>query len=231
MPPGYQDKSGYSLPPVSDAPSERILQFRKPAQLEPESEPTLPTSRLAPGRLTSTQADPPVKSITSIDFEIITTLPPPERIFQLDSESKVQERIKQKILAANMRVTEADYRFPDKPILSRVNYELPKNPRRVLEVEPPYVCYRRLYFEDKNHERYGWDLGFVQPFVSAMAFYKDVVFLPYRFATEPCRRYESSAGYCLPGDPVPYLLYPPNWSISGGILEAGVTVALFAMIP
>ncbi len=54
-------------------------------------------------------------------------------------------------------------------------------------VEPGYVSYGRLLFEDKNSERYGWDLGVLQPFVSAGLFYCDLVKLPYHLATDPCR--------------------------------------------
>jgi hypothetical protein len=98
-------------------------------------------------------------------------------------------------------------------------------------IEPNYVCYRRLFFEDKNSERYGWELGYLQPPISAGLFFKDVLFFPYHFFSDPWRRYEASAGYCLPGSPVPYLLYPPDLSVMGGLAEIGVIVALAAVIP
>jgi hypothetical protein len=93
------------------------------------------------------------------------------------------------------------------------------------------VCYGRLLFEQKNLERYGWDLGFITPFVSAGKFYWDVVWIPYHIWTAPCRQYECSAGYCLPGDPVPLLIYPPELSLTGTVMEAGTIVALFAIFP
>jgi hypothetical protein len=92
--------------------------------------------------------------------------------------------------------------------------------------EPSYVDYRRLLFEDKNTERYGWNLGPIQPFVSAYEFLGGVVILPYKFFSWPCLRYDSNAGLCLPGDPVPYFLYPPGISLSGAAAEAGIIVAL-----
>ena len=58
-----------------------------------------------------------------------------------------------------------------------------------------------------------------------------MLFLPYHIGTQPCRCYECSAGYCLPGDPVPYLLYPPELSLSGFLLEAGTVVSLAAIFP
>ena len=98
-------------------------------------------------------------------------------------------------------------------------------------VEPNYVLYRRLFFEERNSERYGWDLGILNPFVSAGAFYWDLALLPYQVGSLPFRRFDSNAGLCLPGDAVPYYLYPPNWSVTGSVVEAGVIVALFAIFP
>ncbi len=100
-----------------------------------------------------------------------------------------------------------------------------------LRVEPNFVCHHRLYFEELNTERYGWDLGPIQPIVSTGYFFKDLLLLPYHFGTRPCQRYEDSAGYCLPGDSVPYLLYPFEISVTGGLLEAGFIIGGYALLP
>jgi hypothetical protein len=100
-----------------------------------------------------------------------------------------------------------------------------------MRVEPNYLCYGRLYFEDKNSERYGWELGPLQPFVSTLKFYGDMLTLPYNIGTRPCQRFEANAGYCLPGDPVPYLIYPVEASLSGALLQAGTVVGLYAIFP
>jgi len=63
-----------------------------------------------------------------------------------------------------------------------------------VETEPNYVLYRKLFFEERNSERYGWDLGVMGPFVSAGAFYWDLALVPYQFASLPFRRFESN-GY------------------------------------
>ena len=55
--------------------------------------------------------------------------------------------------------------------------------------------------------------------------------LPYHMATDPCRKCECSAGYCLPGDPVPLLCYPPQLSLTGAVAEAATIAALFAIFP
>ena len=102
-------------------------------------------------------------------------------------------------------------------------------PPSVEQVEPMFVCYGRLYFEDKNSERYGWELGILQPVISAGIFYGDILKFPYNVGTRPCQKFEADAGYCLPGDPVPYLIYPIELSLTGGLLEAGTFVGLSAI--
>ena len=52
-----------------------------------------------------------------------------------------------------------------------------------INYEPLYVVHRRLHFEEKNAERYGWDLGIIQPLVSAAYFYKDVLLWPNSLAS------------------------------------------------
>jgi hypothetical protein len=97
-------------------------------------------------------------------------------------------------------------------------------------VEPNFVCYGRLYFEDKNCERYGWEMGPLQPLFSSAQFVSDVSNLPYRFFSYPRLRYDCSAGQCLPGDPVPYLLYPPGWSLTGFAGSIGVNAAIWGIL-
>lgn len=98
-------------------------------------------------------------------------------------------------------------------------------------VEPNYVVYRRLFFEDKNSERYGWSMGPLQPLTDLGTFLGNFSNLPYNFFSFPGLWFDSNAGLCLPGDPVPYLLYPPGFSVSGFAGQAAVTVALYAIFP
>jgi hypothetical protein len=153
--------------------------------------------------------------------------PGPEAVFKRESERNFMERLRQ--ISRQQKTTRYD--FPDEPVLSTEKYAGRNFPPMNQLVEPNYLCYGRLLFEDKNSERYGWDLGFIQPFVSTGIFFWDMVALPYHSATAPCRCFECNAGYCLPGDPVPYLLYPPELSLTGLAWEAGVVVALFAIFP
>ena len=143
--------------------------------------------------------------------------PSPEQMFQLQSEKNLQASIRKDPKHANLT-------FPVHPPLPDT-MRPPMAPCGIL-VEPNFVDYRRLLFEDKNAERYGWNLGPIQPLVSTSEFFTGMAFLPYKLFSWPCLRYDSNAGLCLPGDPVPYFLYPPGLSITGTAAEAGIVVAL-----
>jgi hypothetical protein len=166
----------------------------------------------------------------TLEYPIELEPPGPQKLFgRLDSEAALMERMRQ---AARERVPAERIEFPVEPVVGgRGPFVQRTFPQATMFAEPNYVCYSRLFFEEKNSERYGWDLGPVQPIVSTAAFYKDLIFLPYHMFTNPCRWYECSAGYCLPGDPVPYLCYPPQLSLTGSLAEIATGVALFAMFP
>jgi hypothetical protein len=161
--------------------------------------------------------------------EYFIQLEPPgtQQIFgRLDSEKEVKERMRQEALE---RPTPDRIEFPTYRPLTEKPFVARQWPARSMVVEPAYVYYGRLLFENLNSERYGWDLGFVGPFVSAAHFYKDVALLPYHCLTDPFRCGDSGAGYCLPGDPVPYLLYPPTYSAAGAAAEGVVVMALIGI--
>jgi hypothetical protein len=121
------------------------------------------------------------------------------------------------------------------PILSNLPTNVPYYgrdwPKMRMLVEPHYVCHRRLHFEELNSERYGWEAGVFQPFLSAAYFYKDVAFFPMRAFSDPCRCYDCNSGKCLPGDPVPYLLYPPEITATGVAAQAAAVGGLAVLFP
>ena len=100
-----------------------------------------------------------------------------------------------------------------------------------LEVAPYYVCHGRLHFQQINFERHGWDLGIFQPLISAASFLFDFVTLPYHLAMEPCRYFEYNTGWCLPGDPVPLLLYPLELSANWICRRGRTILTLVAVFP
>jgi len=85
--------------------------------------------------------------------------------------------------------------------------------------------------EEKSAERYGWDLGFMQCAVSTLYFYRDVALWPHNFWSHPLRPYETNVGLPLPGDPVPYIIYPPEFTLTGSVAETALLVGLFAIFP
>ncbi len=136
--------------------------------------------------------------------------PGPERLFKLESEANFQERIRQQ----TPRRPYEPVVFPDEPVLS-TSKEPPQRawPPQRERVEPYYVCYGPLLYQQKYAERYGWDLGAIAPFVSLGTFWFDVLTAPYHLAVGPCLAEECNTGYCLPGDPTPLRLDPPQWPV------------------
>jgi hypothetical protein len=167
-------------------------------------------------------------------FRIQLEPPGLERLAQsVQSDEALRERIRQE--SRERHPIQRDV-FPPEPVLSTV--PISSNPSRdrrwqpsTLQVAPYFVAYRRLLFEEKNSERYGWDFGVVQPVVSCAYFLWDYVMLPYHLATAPTRCYEFNSGYCLPGDPVPYYIYPVELSVTGAVAEVGTILALVAIFP
>jgi hypothetical protein len=162
-----------------------------------------------------------------LEYTIPLNPPGPERLFRLESEADLKNRMRQE---AKDRHERDELTFPDEPVLSKEPYAGRLWPERDMLVEPNYVCYQRLLFEQRNPERYGWSIGPFDVPLNTAKFLVDAAFLPYHLGKDPCRT-ETSAGCCLPGDSVPYLFYPPEWSLTGAIAEAGVGVALFAIFP
>jgi hypothetical protein len=161
-------------------------------------------------------------------YPIETEVPNGLKLFRRESEAALKERMRQE---KRDRDDFGPLVFPEEQPLPREVYLGRRWPQSRELVEPSYLCHGRLYFEEKNSDRYGWDLGIIQPLVSAASFYGDLLTFPYHWATRPCQRYDCSAGKCLPGDPVPYLCYPPEASLTGLAAEASVVTALFFIFP
>jgi hypothetical protein len=217
--------------------SKQVLHFVKPAAPMPAYKPAMS----APG---STNIDYSLRPVgfqqnvkdsgktptpgEGAEYTIQLEPPGPQQVFRLESETSLQERMRQE---GRQRPTPERIQFPDEPLVGKGAYLTRGFTPKQMVVEPNYLCYHRLYFERLNSERYGWDLGFIQPVVSTAGFYWDLAFLPYHMWTDPCRNYDSNAGYCLPGDPVPLLLYPPQLSVTGALGEAVTVVGIVFAFP
>jgi hypothetical protein len=190
--------------------------------------PRAPSVQL-PGGVQPTRFQAPARDDEKTQLEPVVTPPSLERLSRLDSDEKLQERIRQE--TKNRRDEEVV--FPESPILSRERYVGRKGlwPQRQLVVEPGFVCYGKLFFEDKNTERYGWELGYFQAVLSPLKFFGDVAIFPLKWGADPCCPKDCSSGHCLPGDPVPFLLYPPEITPCGAFFEVAAILALVAIFP
>jgi hypothetical protein len=210
----------FKMPPLSLPPSRPAVQDWgvRPISFQPSIQPNEKSSG----------QNPPAGGDLEGEYSIQLAPPGPQQVFKLESEEAFQERMRQE---GRQRPTQERIQFPEEPIVGAG----PAHPRNFkpmqMAVEPNYLCYDRLYFERINTERYGWDLGFIQPFLSTGEFYLDLALLPYHMWTDPCRNYDSNAGYCLPGDPVAYRIYPPELSLTGALAEGATIVGLLAVFP
>jgi hypothetical protein len=159
----------------------------------------------------------------------------PNPVIRVESEANFNRRYAQKVRQSPGKEAPTPYPqraiFPQEPVVSRQPYLPRPFPPRTTLVEPNYVCHGPLLFEQRNMERGGWDLGIIQPVVSGGVFVADALTLPYHLGAAVCNWPDCSAGKCLPGDPTPFLLYPPPLSLTGAVAEVGVGAALFAAFP
>jgi hypothetical protein len=204
--------------------------------------PWAPAPRLAAGMAAQQQPKPPLQEPMPgfrpemglnpeqpAPYTIQLDVPPISRVaLSVESDAQLKERIRQENRDRRMpeRVV-----FPEDPVISFDTYNGRRWYPMKLEVAPYYVCHGRLHFQQINFERYGWSLGIFQPLVSSGIFLFDFVTWPYALAMEPCRCFEYNTGWCLPGDPVPLLLYPPELSATGFVAEVGTILTLVAVFP
>lgn len=151
-------------------------------------------------------------------------------------DTRATERALQELRAIKDPLKLSEYQFPALPVVSPpgVPYQ-PKTltyaPNKML-LEPGYVVHRRLFGEQRNFERAGWDLGPLTTLVSAGTFYRDVLLWPAMLASgRDYGFWDTSAGKCLPGSPTPLYLYPPNLTCGGVLAEAGIITGFSFLFP
>jgi hypothetical protein len=192
--------------------------------------PPLPAAAAEILQAQAMQPGRPGTTTTSDQLDYLIQLLPPsrDRMFRLMNEDALREQIRQEGREAVPRQPAV---FPDEHSVTDKPYAPREFAAQTILAEAPYVNYKRLYFYDINTERYGWELGFAQPFLSAGRFFVDAALVPYRLASRPFDCVDSSAGYCLPDSPVPYLIYPPELSVTGAMGEAAAILGLIAIFP
>ncbi|MCE9565912.1 MAG: hypothetical protein K8U57_28140 [Planctomycetes bacterium] len=196
-----------------------------------------PKAKVEPPRLEQPKIAP-------VDPKVYTVLPERDKIFVMYDDAQLERIIMNSIREADKaRPTpvkidatyERTLQFPPMPEVGGGQMYQAKTasyPPMQTTYDALYLIHRRLHFEDKNSERYGWDLGAIQPLVSAVLFYKDVAMWPQSLASGVAYGFwDTNAGKCLPGSPTPYFLYPPGLTLTGSAFEAALLTGLAFVFP
>lgn len=94
------------------------------------------------------------------------------------------------------------------------------------------LCYKPLYFEDVQLERYGhYCHPLLVPFTSRARFLLTIPVLPYLMGVYPPNECIYDLGHYRPGDCAPHMLQPIPISLRGGLIQAGAVVGAAAIIP
>ena len=115
-------------------------------------------------------------------YPLQLTMPDPSRLFVLEAEDAFRERMRQEARSRGVRQT---LEFPDRKSAAPTR-AAPRHwtPYAKL-VEPSYVVAGRLFWEQPAFERYGLDLGILQPGVSTSMFLFDTLVWPVRRVSPP----------------------------------------------
>lgn len=162
-------------------------------------------------------------------YQIQLDVPSMDRVLRVENDAALFERIRQEYRTRNDRAVFPQTVELDKEV--KTTLQARQIPPQTAYVQPSFVVYNPLYFEDLNTERYGWEMGALQPLISTCHFYKDLIMLPYNSAVLPPWCCDANSGYYNVGEPVPYICYTPPWSWKGAIAEAGTFVGGAAIFP
>ncbi|QDT97381.1 hypothetical protein [Gimesia aquarii] len=99
------------------------------------------------------------------------------------------------------------------------------------EWEAPGLVYNPLYFEEPYLERYGYNYGALQPFISAGRFFGRIPALPYMIGAYPIHECRYPLGYARPGDCPPYQVEKLPFSPRGALFESLTVTGLVFLIP
>jgi hypothetical protein len=162
------------------------------------------------------------------DRYIRLELPGPQRLFSRESEEAFFDRISMEM---NTQPGSNRAIFPESSVVGTGPFKRREFPEMIEVVEPSYVAHRRLYFEQPNFERTGYNFGLLQPAVCLGVFYYDAAMLPYHIWTDLRDRGETNAAKCLPGDPAPFLIPRERLSVTGAVGQVGTVFGLLYLFP
>ena len=220
-PPAVPATPAVVLPPTLPAPPKRnLVPVAAPVALQPPAvfpsgEPAAPVGTRVILFQKPAETPPEIKPVDPkpmVPLQTTRVEPSRDEVFRLSGDDERQITVLKLAPPDKPRVAD--------PIVARVGTT---PPMRAL-LEPGFVVHRRLYFEDKNSERYGWELGLAQPLLSLAIFYKDVLLYPAHLGSNMRERYSTNAGKYLPGSPVPYYIYPPEITVVGFVIGSAAIV-------
>jgi hypothetical protein len=180
-----------------------------------------------PGRIVVPQAMKNKLADDEGGLTIRTESPGLDRLTRRWSEDQFFESLRQD---ARRRPGMQRVYFPEEEPVSTEVYAGRHSPYMVRYVEPHYVTHGRLLFEQKNFERYGWDIGPLSPAVEFAMYYYDLALLPYHVGSHACAC-DTSAGKCLPGDATPLVIYREQFSITGLVFEGAAVFGGWFLFP
>ncbi len=196
----------------------RVVENLETVQFKPVPEKLPEPKYEGPGRI----GVPPGMKIRSAeeeaDISIKTEPPGLDQLTQRLSEEQLYQSLRDEY---RRKPGQGNIFFPEEEPVSTERYTGRKSPPMVRLVEPSYVMHGQLLFEQKNFERYGWDLGVISPGIELVTYYYDLLMMPYHIGSDVCHCADSSAGKCLPGDATRLMLYPERFSVTGLVFEAG----------
>ena len=141
-----------------------------------------------------------------------TELPGSGRLYgRLESKAPFKERIRQEAKSLGERKVF----FPEPLVISRKQWKPRQFDPRVCLVTPNYVVHQRLLFEQKNLERYGWDLGVLTPAANLGVFAYDMFTLPYHIWSRPLDQMDTARANTCPATMCRFCSIP-NRSASRG---------------
>lgn len=116
--------------------------------------------------------------------------------------------------------------------------EAPHTPREWKPVDFRWtasgMCYKPLYFEEPQVERYGHSFGvgpILQPFISGAHFFATVPLLPYKMGVDPPLECQYPLGYYRPGNCAPWVVPPFPLSWRGAAVQGAVVTGMFYGLP
>lgn len=183
--------------------------------------------------------EPAESYFTDEQEEVTTPRPLPVSPFKSGADESGIDRFTRQVtdVPVDIRPTEgvmpadlAAARFADEPTIDET---WPSDePADVFCSYTPWtICYRPLYFEDIKLERYGCNVGCLQPGLSGVRFFSSIAAMPYKMTVRPPRSCQCSNGFSRCGDcPLPGY-GKREFRLDASLVEAAAVAGVVYILP